>query len=144
MARARRDPFPGFQFVVEIDGVPTAAFEEVSGLQGSADVIEYREGADASPTPRKIPGLVRYANIVLSRGLTESRDLYEWWNAIAAGRTERRAAAIVLLDAERNPVHRWNIRAAWPARYAVSPLDAGSSGLVIETLELAHEGFELG
>ncbi|MGH3031352.1 MAG: phage tail protein [Gaiellaceae bacterium] len=143
MARPRRDPFPGFQFVVEIDGVTTAAFKEVSGLDGSVDVIEYREGADVSPTTRKIPGLVRYANVVLSRGLTDSRDLYDWWNAIVSGKADRRAASIVLLDAEQNPVRRWKLRAAWPARYAVSTLDAATSGVVIETLELAHEGFEL-
>lgn len=78
MARARRDPFPGFQFVVEIDGVASAAFEEVSGLDGAVDVVEYREGADVSATTRKIPGLAKYANVVLSRGLTDSRDLYDW------------------------------------------------------------------
>lgn len=143
MAGARRDPFPAFQFVVEIDGVTAATFKEVSGLDGSVDVIEYREGADVSTTSRKIPGLVRYANVILSRGLTDSRDLYEWWNAIVSGKADRRAAAIVLLDSERNPVRRWNLRAAWPARYAVSALDAATSDLVIETLELAHEGFEI-
>lgn len=143
MARARRDPFPGFQFVVEIDGVPTAAFKEVSGLEGSIDVIEYREGSDVSAATRKIPGLAKYANVVLSRGLTDSRDLYDWWNAIVSGKADRRAASIVLLDAERNPVRRWTLRAAWPARYAVSALDAATSGVVVETLELAHEGFDL-
>jgi phage tail-like protein len=143
MARARRDPFPGFQFVVEIDGVATAGFSEVSGLGGSIDVIEYREGADASSGARKIPGRVRYGNVTLGRGLTDSRDLYDWWSAVASGKADRRAAAIVLLDGERNPVRRWTLREAWPARYAVSALDAGTSGLVIETLELAHEGFGL-
>ena len=143
MARARRDPFPGFRFVVEIDGVPTAAFKEVSGLDGSIDVIEYREGADVSAATRKIPGLAKYANVVLSRGLTDSRDLYDWWNAIVSGKADRRAASIVLLDAERNPVRRWGLREAWPARYAVSTLDAATSGVVVETLELAHEGFDL-
>ncbi len=143
MARARRDPFPGFQFVVEIDGVASAAFEEVSGLDGAVDVVEYREGADVSATTRKIPGLAKYANVVLSRGLTDSRDLYDWWSATVSGKADRRAASIVLLDAERNPVRRWRLRAAWPARYTVSPLDADRSDVVIETLELAHEGFEL-
>jgi phage tail-like protein len=143
MAGARRDPYPGFQFVVEIDGVPTAAFKEVSGLDGSIEVIEYREGADLSAATRKIPGLAKYANVVLRRGLTDSRDLYDWWNAIVSGRGDRRAASVVLLDAERNPVRRWNLRAAWPARYAVSTLDAATSGVVVETLELAHEGFDL-
>jgi phage tail-like protein len=143
MARARRDPFPGFQFVVEIDGIATAGFMEVSGLEGSIDVLEYREGADVSSSVRKIQGLVAYANVTLRRGLTDSRDLYDWWRAVASGKVDRRATAIVLLDGERNPIRRWQLRDAWPVRYAFSALEAGASGLVVETLELAHEGFEL-
>lgn len=70
-APTRGDPFPGFDFVVEIDGVETAGFQEVSGLEGSLDVIEYREGADAL-TVRKLPGMVKYGNVTLKRGLTDS------------------------------------------------------------------------
>lgn len=139
----RRDPYPGFDFVVEIDGIATAGFREVSGLEGSIDVVEYREGADVSPAVRKLPGLVKYANVTLKRGLTDSRDLYNWWRAVVSGKPDRRAAAIVLLDRERNEVRRWTLREAWPVRYAISTLDAGVSGIAVETLELAHEGFEL-
>src|SRR5919109_441106 len=118
------DPFPGFDFVVEIDGIATAAFKEVSGLEGSIDVVEYREGADLSPATRKLPGLVKFSNVTLKRGLTESRDLYQWWSAVASGRPDRRNVAIILLERERNPVRRWLLRDAWPVRYAISSLDA--------------------
>src|SRR5919108_4470514 len=97
-----RDPFPGFDFVVEIDGIATAGFKEVSGLEGAIEVIEYREGADRSLAPRKLPGLVKYANVTLKRGLTESRDLYQWWSEVASGKPDRRGVAIILLDRERN------------------------------------------
>jgi phage tail-like protein len=139
----RTDPFPGFDFVVEIDGIATAGFKKVSGLEGSIDVIEYREGADLSPASRKLPGIVKYANVTLKRGLTESRDLYGWWDAVVSGKPDRRAVAIVLLDRARTPVRRWLLREAWPVRYAISSLDAGTSAVAVETLELAHEGFEL-
>jgi phage tail-like protein len=139
----RRDPYPGFDFVVEIGGVPSAGFREVSGLAGSIDVVEYREGADLAPGARKLPGVVRYANVTLRRGLTNSDDLYNWWTALVSGKPDRRAVAIVLLDRERSPVRRWMLREAWPVRYAISTLDAGLSEIAVETLELAHEGFEL-
>ena len=84
----RRDPFPGFDFVVEIDGVATAGFQEVSGLEGSIDVVEYREGADVALTARKLPGLVRFGNVTLRRGITDSRDLYAWWDAVAKGKAK--------------------------------------------------------
>jgi phage tail-like protein len=139
----REDPFPGFDFVVEIDQMEIAGFKEVSGLEGTIDVIEYREGSDTFPVARKLPGLVKFTNVTLKRGLTDSRDLYEWWSAVALGKPDRRGAAIILLDRERNPVRRWVLRNAWPVRYAISSLDAGTSAVAIETLELAHEGFEL-
>jgi phage tail-like protein len=138
----RPDPFPGYQFVVEIDGIASAGFSDVSGIEGTIDVVEYREGADRSLASQKLPGLVRYANVVLTRGLTSSNDLYDWWKAVAAGTPDRRSVAIVLLDRERTAVRRWTLRDAWPVRYAVSPLDAGRGAVAIETLELAHEGFE--
>jgi|SRR5215210_4071332 len=139
----RRDPLPGHEFVVEIEGVATAAFKEVSGLDGSIDVVEYREGADPTGTTRKLPGLVRYGNVTLRRGLTDSRELYQWWRAVADGKPDRRTAAVVLLDRQQKEVRRWTLRQAWPARYAVSTLDAGVSGIAVETLVLAHEGFDL-
>ena len=142
-APARSDPFPGFNFVVEIDNIPTAGFKEVSGLEGSIDVVEYREGADQSLAARKLPGIVKYTNVILKRGLTDSRDLYQWWDAVAAGKPDRRAVAIILLDRERNAVRRWLLREAWPVRYAISSLDAGTTAVAVEALELAHEGFEL-
>lgn len=138
-----KNPYPGFAFVVEIDGIATAAFREVAGLEGSVDVIEYREGADPLLSARKLPGLVKYANVLLKRGLTDSRELYDWWRSVAEGKPDRRNVAIVLLDRERNAVRRWLLRDAWPVRYAVAAFDAQQNEIAVETLELAHEGFEL-
>lgn len=139
---ARRDPYPSFNFRVEIEGVGAASFVEVSGLEGSVGVIEYREGADKLLNARKLPGLVRYPNVTLRRGLTESQDLWSWWRASAAGEAARRTVAVILLDRAGSEVKRWLLREAWPARYQVSTLDAGRDEIAIESLELAHEGIE--
>jgi phage tail-like protein len=139
-APTRTDPYLSFNFRVEIDGITSASFQEVSGLEGSIDVIEFREGGDS--IVRKLPGLTRYANILLKRGLTDSRELWDWWQEGAAGGVQRRNASVVLLDRERAEVARWNVFAAWPVRYVVSVLDAERGAVAIETLELAHEGLE--
>lgn len=139
---ARRDPYPSFNFEVEIEGIASIAFREVSGLEGSVDVIEYREGADRALTVRKLPGLVRYANVTLRRGISDSQDLWNWWNAVASGNTDRRPVVILLLDRAGNQVRRWVLREAWPVRYQVSVLDAEQGQVAIESLELAHEGID--
>jgi phage tail-like protein len=142
-ATTRNDPYKNFNFLVEIDGIASAAFKSVSGLAGEVEVIEYREGSDRLTSSRKLPGRVRYANVTLKRGITSSRDLWDWWRTVAEGNTQRRNVAIVLLDDARNPVLRWLLRDAWIVKIEGPELDAGGNEVAIETIELAHEGLEL-
>ena len=86
----RNDPFKNFNFLVEIDGIAPAAFKSVSGLSAEVEVIEYRSGADTLTSSRKLPGRVRYSNVTLTRGITSSRDLWDWWRTVVE--VERPAA----------------------------------------------------
>ena len=140
---ARRDPFKNYSFLVEIDGIASSAFKSVSGLAAEAEVIEYREGSDPVSSSRKLPGRVRYPNVRLSRGLTTSRDLWDWWQTVVDGTVERRNVAITLLDDSRTPVLRWLLREAWVAKFEGPEFDASKNEVAIETIELAHEGLEL-
>ncbi len=139
----RRDPFKSYSFLVEIDGIASAAFKSVSGLGAEAAVIEYREGSDPVSSSRKLPGRVTYPNVTLKRGITASRDLWQWWQTVADGAVQRRNVAIVLLDDSRTPVLRWLLRNAWIARIEASELEASKSEVAVESVELAHEGVEL-
>jgi phage tail-like protein len=138
----RNDPYRRFNFLLEIDGVTKAGFSEVSGLTTETTVIEYREGNERATT-RKIPGLTKYSNIVLKRGITRDRSLWDWRKTVIAGATLRTSGSIILLDESRQEVARWNFREAWPCKWEGPALNAKSSEMAIETLELAHEGFEL-
>ncbi|MGH3011631.1 MAG: phage tail protein [Gaiellaceae bacterium] len=140
-ASTRRDPFKNFSFLAEIDGVAAAAFSSVSGLAAEAEVIEYRELGGLQSI--KLPGRIRYPNVTLRRGLTTSRDLWDWWQTVSDGRPQRRGVLIVLLDDAGQPVLRWSLREAWPVKWELSELDASKNEVAIETLELAHEGLEL-
>ena len=138
----RDDPFGNFNFLVEIDGVTASGFAEVVMPEGSARVIEYRTGSEPN-TVRKLPGRVSYGNIILRRGITKSKELWDWWKKVVDGRTERRNLSIVLLHESRTEVMRWNVREAWPVRYHIGDLNAKGNDALIEELEIAHEGFEL-
>jgi phage tail-like protein len=139
----RRDPFKNFRFRVEIDGVVSAGFRSVSGLAAETEVIEYREGGDPFTSVRKLPGRVRYPNVTLRRGLTTSRDLWDWWQTVRDGALQRRDVRITLLDDAGNEVLRWVLRDAWIAKIEASDLDAQANEVAIESVELAHEGLEL-
>jgi phage tail-like protein len=140
---ARDDPYKNFNFLVEIDGISIAAFCEVSGLVSETEVIEYRNGSDKTSTVRKLPGLTKYANIVLKRGITQDNQLWNWRKAIEQGTIDRRAGAIVLLDDERNPVKRWRFTEGWIAKFDGPDLNAKGNDVAIETVEIAHEGLTI-
>ena len=139
----RDNPYASFNFAVDLGAGESLWFSEVDLPSGELEVIEYREGGDKLSTPRKLPGLARYANVVLRRGVTGRLDLFEWWDALRGGSPDRRTVSITLHDEQHNPVQRWVLRNAWPAKLDWSRLDARANEVVIETLELAHEGFEV-
>jgi phage tail-like protein len=139
---ARADPYGNFNFLVEIDGIASQGFSELILPEASAAVIEYREGEEPN-TVRKLPGLIRFDNVILRRAITASNELYAWWRTVQDGQTSRRSMVVTLLDEGHNAVKRWRFRNAWPVRYESSALDAQGSAVVIETLEVAHEGMEV-
>lgn len=139
----RNDPYKAFNFIVEISGINSAGFSECYGLSTETDVIEYREGGDAIGGVRKLPGLHKYSNITLKRGMTANRELWNWRKNIIDGDIDRRNGAIVLLADDRTEVARFKFRAGWPCKWEGPALNAKTSEVAIETLEIAHEGLEL-
>jgi phage tail-like protein len=136
------NPYLNNRFQVEIDGLATHDFAEVVLPEARTDVVEYREGGDR--IARKVAGAVHVSNLVLRRGITQSNDLFAWWKTVADGQADRRNMSIILLDQQGQEVKRWNIFAAWPARYSVAPLVALEGDIALmETLECAVEGFEV-
>ncbi|MDX2343858.1 MAG: phage tail protein [Acidimicrobiia bacterium] len=139
----RQDPYGAFGFLVSIDGLDVAGFTEVSGLEYEIEVIEYREGNETTDTVRKIPGLVKYTNIVLKRGITADNSFWEWVVQPLGGPVERRSGVISILDENHEPVASWEFTDAWPCKYVGPKLQALNSTVAIETLEICHEGLRL-
>lgn len=142
MAVQRDNPYANFNFIVDIGAGDEAGFSEVDLPSGEIEVIEYREGADRVSSARKLPGRVRYPNVVLKRGIAGRTDLFDWWKSVRDGAVQRRTVTITLLDEAHGPVQRWVLRNAWPAKLEGPTLNALGNDVAIETLELAHEGFE--
>ena len=141
---AGSDPYKAFNFLVEIDGITRAGFQECSGLDSTQDPIEYREGGEALTT-RKLPGLSKYSNITLKWGLTDDAELWEWRKTFQDGkgaRDKRKNGSIVLLDDVGEEQVRWNFREGWPTKWTGPSFNSTGSEVAIETLEIAHEGLE--
>ncbi|MGE5797232.1 MAG: phage tail protein [Ignavibacteria bacterium] len=133
-------PLPSFHFKVDWGGI-RIGFSEVSGLSVETNVIEYREGASPDYSVIKIPGLRKYSNIILKRGMIKGdNDFFNWWNSQKAGSAERRDVVISILDEEHKPVAVWKARNAFPAKIEWSSLNASSNEILIESMEITHEG----
>ena len=139
----RDDPYQQFNFLLEIDGIARAGFTEVSGLTSDTDVIDYREGNDPTLMVRKLPGTVKGVNLVLKMGRTKDRSFWDWRKKIVNGQIDRRSVDVILRDEAQNEVMRWRIREAWIAKWDNGPFNAKTNDVVIETVELVHEGIEL-
>lgn len=137
----RVDPYGSFDFLVEIDGITRASFQEASGFDSAIDVTEYREGGD-NETLRKLPAKTRFSNVVLKWGTADDSDLYDWHMQWVKGdpAATRKNGSIVLLDRQGNEKIRWNFVNAWPVKWTGPSFNAKGNDIAIETLEIAHEG----
>ncbi len=127
-----------FQFTVNFGGESTT-FQEVILPESEIEVIEYRDGSDVLSNVRKIPGRVKYTNLILKRGLTKSSELYDWFKQTKQGSIERRDITINILNKEKEPFATWKLRNCCPTKYNGSALNAKGNEVVIETLEIVTE-----
>lgn len=137
------NPLVGYHFLVEWGGT-RVGFSEVTGLDHETEVIAYREGSDKSYTPRKLPGLVRYSNIVLKRGIfLGDNQFFQWLNATSMATPETRDLTVSLLNESHEPTVVWKVFNAWPVKLIGPALNGMQSSFAIETLEVAHQGLSV-
>lgn len=150
MAAQKQDPYRNFQYTVVFDGDtdPVAGFSMIDGLEVETEVIEYREGGDRT-TPRKIIGQTSYPNLTMERGKTKSTFLRDWKNDVfalnrdVAQRLQKDVVknfTIRLHDRDFSIVRRWRVECGWPTVYKTEALEGDGSDVLIETIEIAHEG----
>jgi len=137
---ARVDPLRGFRFVVEIEGVASAAFTRVKGLSREIKHESFREGG-VNDYEHKLVSQVSYPPLVLERGLAFT-NLWQWIQDVTNGEVVRRKISIRLHTEAGEPASglAWHADGAFPVKWSCSDLDANSSQVLMESVELAHHG----
>ena len=149
MSTPRTNPYSNFSFVVEFDGTEVAAFSEVSGLDSENTPIEYREGNEATNSPRKIPGIEKYSNVVLKRGISGSMTLWEWRRDVRDSSSVNppyKDVTIKLLNekGERDkPAMTITLHNAWPTKITGPTMNAKGNEFAVEQLDLVHERLDI-
>jgi phage tail-like protein len=135
-------PLPSFHFAVEWGGT-RIGFSEVTGLTQENQAIEYRDGSFPEYSSIKMPGLRKFSNITLKRGVVKSdNDFCKWLATVKLNKVERRDLVIKLLNEEHNPVMVWRVQNAFPVKVEGPQLKASANEVAIESIEIATKALK--
>lgn len=137
-------PAPKFYFEVQFGDAGTAAFQEVSGLDVEAQIIEYRAGDLKAFHTVKMPGIQKSSNITLKKGVfAKDNAFWDWFNELKMNTIQRKSVTIRLLDEGGSAVMTWTLANAYPLKLEGTDLQGNDHEVAIETMELAHEGLTM-
>jgi phage tail-like protein len=148
---SRIAPLPAYNYLVSIQKYgrpstqPLGGFSDVSGLETDIHISEYRDGNEAEPHVRKIPGSHKVGDVTLKRGVVNSMDLWQWiTDARTIGVGAQQDVTITLQDESGKGVQQWTLRNCVPMKYT-GPTLAGKGGgdVAMEELVLSAEGYEI-
>ena len=130
-------PYTNFNFVVEIDGIPETGFCSVEGFESAV------ENSLASKRGRTQTGEKSFANVILRRGIGESKSLWRWHRDVLLDKDVRKNVVFKVLSEARRPVLTIHVKDAWPRRWKLGKLDALHGEILIEEVELVIGDFRL-
>lgn len=140
ISATQADPYRGYRFQIMIDGKPAMAFNDVSGYDMNSNVAEYREG-NSTVTPKKLPGIKKYGNVTLKKGIVNPTLASGWIDSASAAKTiVRKKLTINLLDENGKIAASWDLINALPLKSVKSEKENSSGFTVYESIEFAHEG----
>jgi phage tail-like protein len=133
-------PIPVFHFKVDWKG-NNVGISEASGMTQELQLLEYREGNNPDFSTKKQPGMHKYSNITLKRGVGKGdNDFFKWLNTVKMNTIERRDLTISLLNEKHEPLMVWKCHNAFPVKVDGPQLKASGNEIAVESIELAHEG----
>ena len=145
MADTQKDPLVSAWFGLEFQGQVTGAFRECTGLGSENEVVEYKaSGPKGEQVIKKVPGRLKWNNITLKRGITDSMDMWKWRKLVEEGNiTEaRKNGTVTMFNQKGESIAKWDFVNAWPSKLSGPGANAANNEVAVEELEITHEGYE--
>lgn len=138
------DPLVGFMFSLECAGMITGYFMEVSGVGSENEVVEHKVVANGHESVQKIPGRLKWTDITLKRGITDSFEVWDWRQMVVDGNIgkARKNATITMYDRDYKAAAKWDLINTWPSKVTGPSLKSDSNEFVVEEVTLVHEGMK--
>lgn len=113
-------------------------FQRVSGIQRQVETSSFRQGGDNVATVF-LPDRITHGNLVLERGvMTLSPLTIAFADAMSRFKTHPCDVTVSLLNHLSLPVSTWTFVNAIPVSWRTGDLDASTSSIVVNSLELAY------
>jgi phage tail-like protein len=135
-------PMPKFRFEVNFgDGDQNVSFQEISGLEAETQVIEYRASNSPQFSAIKMPGIAKYGNVTMKKGVfAKDNNFWKWYDEIQMNTIKRQTVIIKLLDESGQRTMTWTLNNAWPTKITGTDLKSDGNEVAVDTIEIAHEG----
>jgi phage tail-like protein len=116
------------------------AFAECTGLEATMEPKVIKEGGRNYGAAQR-PGGVTFATVVLKRGVSTDRSMWQIFNQTGCGKyAPRWQVKISLLDGNLQPLMAWQLAHAMPVKFKFADLNAKGMEVGIEELHFVHEG----
>lgn len=134
-------PMPKFRFEVDLGTQMTGvAFQEVSGMDVENQIIEYRKSNSPLFSTEKMPGITKYGNVTMKRGVfVNDNTFWNWHQQIVMNTIQRRTVVIKLLDENGDVTMKWTLNNAWPTKITSTDLKSDGNEVAVDSIEIAHE-----
>ncbi len=134
-----------YYFKLKLGGHESAGFfKECTGLSSEHQVVTHTSADEKGKSlVQKFPGQLQWANINLKRGVDSNSELWKWRQEVIDGKVDpaRKDGTIEVVDWEGKPVLTYSFRRGWPCKYSAPGLNASGNDILVEEIEIAHEGF---
>lgn len=136
-------PLVKFSFQVKWDDAEFI-FQEVTGLSSETQVIEYRGGSSPVYSTVKMPGIQKFSNVTLKKGMFKGdKNMWDKYNLLKMNTYKRATITISLLDEGQAVAMSWTLTNAFPVKITVTDMKSDGNEVAVESLELAHEGLKV-
>jgi phage tail-like protein len=145
VADTNKDPLVSAWFGLDFQQGVVGAFREATGLGSENEVVEYKaSGPKGEQVIKKVPGRLKWNNITLKRGITDSMDMWKWRKLVEEGKMEeaRKNGTITMFNQKGEAIARWNFVNAWPSKLTGPSANAANNEVAVEEMEITHEGYE--
>jgi phage tail-like protein len=138
------DPFVQFTFSIEVQGQISGMFSEISGLASENEVVE-QKAVDGKGIPYivKVPGRLKFTDVTLKRGITKTKDFWEWRKLVENGdiASARKNATITMYDREYSPAAQWELINAWPVKVSGPQFQSDGNAFGMEEMTITFENY---